>query len=93
MTIQRTADGSVVIPGSTTLAGSALCLDQAVRNLISWKLADPGTALSMASVQPAALLAPALAWSGVAARAGCVTWSQDYRPIDVTVDGRRVWSA
>jgi N-acetylglucosamine-6-phosphate deacetylase len=93
LTIQRTADGSVLIPGSTTLAGSALCLDQAVRNLIAWGLADPPTALSMASTQPAALIAPALALSGLATAAGCVTWNQDYRPIDVTLGGRHVWSA
>ena len=41
MTIQHTADGSVRLPGATTLAGSALTLDQAVRNLVAWSLTDP----------------------------------------------------
>ena len=61
MTIEHTADGSVRIPNTTTLAGSALTLDQAVRNAVAWGLADPAAALAMASVNPHALLAPALA--------------------------------
>ena len=65
MTIEHTADGSVRVPNSTTLAGSALTLDQAVRNVVSWGLADAATAWAMASVNPNALLAPALAYHGI----------------------------
>jgi N-acetylglucosamine-6-phosphate deacetylase len=93
MTIQHMADGSVLVPGSATLAGSALRLDQAVRNLIAWKLADPVAALAMASVQPNALIAPALAAHGIALPAGCVNWSVDCRPLHVSVGGQHVWSA
>ncbi len=93
MMIQHTADGSVFVPGSATLAGSALRLDQAVRNLISWKLADPVAALAMASTQPNALIAPALAAHGIAPPAGCVSWTADCRPLHVSVGGQRVWSA
>ncbi len=56
MTIERAADGSVRDPASAVLAGSGLCLDQAVRNVIAWGLAEPATALSLASGNPAALL-------------------------------------
>jgi N-acetylglucosamine-6-phosphate deacetylase len=93
MTIQHMADGSVRVPGSATLAGSALCLDQAVRNLVSWKLADPVAALAMASTQPRALIAPAIAAHGISVPAGCVSWAADCRPRHVNVAGQRVWSA
>ena len=66
MTIEHTQDGSVRVPGTATLAGSALTLDQAVRNLIAWNLADAATALAMASTHPNALLAPALAHHAIA---------------------------
>jgi N-acetylglucosamine-6-phosphate deacetylase len=56
MTIEHTPDGSVRVPGGQVLAGSALCLDQAVRNAVAWDLADTATALAMASSHPDALL-------------------------------------
>jgi N-acetylglucosamine-6-phosphate deacetylase len=65
MTIEHTADGSVRVPNSATLAGSALTLDRAVRNVVEWGLADAATAWAMASVNPNALLAPALAHHGI----------------------------
>jgi N-acetylglucosamine-6-phosphate deacetylase len=80
MTIDHTADGSVRVPGSATLAGSALTLDQAVRNLIAWNLADPATALAMASTHPNALLTPALAHHAIALPDTRVTWTQGFQP-------------
>jgi N-acetylglucosamine-6-phosphate deacetylase len=80
MTIEHTPDGSVRVPGSTTLAGSALCLDQAVRNLVAWSLTDAATALAMASIHPNALLAPALAHHGIALPNTKVTWTLDLQP-------------
>lgn len=65
MTIEHTADGSVRVPGTATLAGSALTLDQAVRNIIVWGLADPATAVAMASTHANALIAPALRHHGI----------------------------
>ena len=65
MSIEHAADGSVREPGSDVLAGSALCLDQAVRNLVAWGLATPAEAIRLASANPAALLAPALAAHGI----------------------------
>jgi N-acetylglucosamine-6-phosphate deacetylase len=80
MTIELAADGSVRVPGTATLAGSALCLDQAVRNVVAWGLADAATALAMASTHPNALLAPALTHHGIALPAARVAWTQDLHP-------------
>ena len=63
------------VPGSDALAGSALILDQAVRNLVAWDLATPADAIRLASANPAALLAPALAAHGIALPEARVTWS------------------
>jgi N-acetylglucosamine-6-phosphate deacetylase len=81
MTIEHAPDGSVRLPGTSTLAGSALCLDQAVRNLVAWNLADAATALAMASTHPNALLAPALAHHGIALAQAEVAWTDDLHPI------------
>jgi N-acetylglucosamine-6-phosphate deacetylase len=75
MSIEHAADGSVRQPGSDLLAGSALCLDQAVRNLVAWGLATPAEAIGLASANPAALLAAALAAHGIALPESAVTWS------------------
>jgi N-acetylglucosamine-6-phosphate deacetylase len=80
MTIEHTDDGSVRLPGTSTLAGSALTLDQAVRNLITWGLADPATSLAMASSQPNALLAPALAYHRIALPETQVCWTENLHP-------------
>lgn len=80
MTIEHRPDGSVRIPGGATLAGSALCLDQAVRNLVAWGIAGAADALAMASSHPASLLGPALAWHGIALHAGLVDWTDRLQP-------------
>jgi len=90
MTIQHTAEGAVRVPGGSTLAGSALCLDGAVRNLVAWDLADPSAAVAMASVQPAALLAPILAWHGIDLPEAAITWTQDLRVAQVTLGHLRM---
>lgn len=56
MRIEATEDGRVRAPDSGRLAGSALTLDQAVRNLVAWKIAPFARAVAMASLRPAALL-------------------------------------
>jgi N-acetylglucosamine-6-phosphate deacetylase len=81
MTIQHAEDGSVRVPNNTTLAGSALMLDQAVRNVVAWNLADPTTALAMASTHPNALIATALAHHGIALPATTVSWSGSLHPL------------
>ncbi|MDP9097204.1 MAG: N-acetylglucosamine-6-phosphate deacetylase [Pseudomonadota bacterium] len=80
MTIERSADGTVRVPGTHSLAGSSLCLDAAVRNLIAWGVATPDLALRMASTHPRALLEPALRAHGLDWDWGDVTWTEDWRP-------------
>lgn len=76
MAIERTPEGAIRLP-SGALAGSALCLDQAVRNLVAWGLASPEQALAMASDHPRALLAPALAAHGLPMPESEATWRED----------------
>jgi N-acetylglucosamine-6-phosphate deacetylase len=85
MSIEHAADGSVREPGSDVLAGSALCLDQAVRNLVAWGLAAPTEATRLASANPAALLAPCLAARGIVLPESFVTWSPALVPRQVGV--------
>ena len=87
MTIEHTADGSVRVPGTKTLAGSALCLDQAVRNLVDWGIAVPTTALAMASAHPAGVLAPALAHHAIRLPDTAVAWTETLHPGEVTLGG------
>ncbi len=81
MEIERAADGSVRVPGSAVLAGSGLCLDQAVRNVVAWGLATTEQAIAMASTIPGALL-------GIALPDDTVEWDAELRPT-VRGDGAR----
>jgi N-acetylglucosamine-6-phosphate deacetylase len=78
MRIEHAADGSVREPGSEVLAGSALRLDQAVRNVVAWGFASTEQAIGMASANPAALL-------GLSGDASSVVWDDALRPRSVTV--------
>jgi N-acetylglucosamine-6-phosphate deacetylase len=89
MTIQHTEDGSVRVPNTSTLAGSALCLDQAVRNIVQAGLVDAATALAMASTHPNAILAPALAHHRIALLGTTATWDPDLRPIGTPIMSAR----
>jgi N-acetylglucosamine-6-phosphate deacetylase len=73
MKIEHAADGSVREPGSSVLAGSALRLDQAVRNVVAWGLASPIKAIGLASANPIALL-------GIGGSKAWVEWDADLRP-------------
>jgi N-acetylglucosamine-6-phosphate deacetylase len=68
MTIVGGSDGSARTPEGA-LAGSALTLDRAVRNVVSWGITDAPGAIAMAASVPAQLL-------GLPAR-GWVTWASD----------------
>jgi len=83
MPIEHTENGTVRVPGGTMLAGSALCLDQAVRNLAEWGLASPAEAVRLASANPAALLAPALSARGLRLPQARIRWSKALLPRDV----------
>jgi len=76
MEIDRMADGSLRLAEHGSLAGSALCLDQAVRNVVAWNLAPPAQAIAMASDNPRALLEPALARTGPPLERGIVEWTE-----------------
>jgi N-acetylglucosamine-6-phosphate deacetylase len=80
MEIEHAADGSVRVPGGTVLAGSALRLDQAVRNLVAWGLTPPDLALRLAAANPAELMAPALAAHGMVLPRSPVAWSDALIP-------------
>ncbi|WNJ91453.1 N-acetylglucosamine-6-phosphate deacetylase [Bosea sp. 685] len=86
MSVERLADGSVRQTGTALLAGSALCLDAAIRNVVAWGLATPDEAIAMASHHPLAVLAPALAAHGIALADSEVEWSDDLRVRRVRVD-------
>ena len=83
MEIERDAGGLVRVPGQTNLAGSALTLDAAVRNVVTWGLATPRQAIAMASINARAAIAAAAAASGVALPVGRVRWSDDLQPLEV----------
>ncbi|MGH7155162.1 MAG: N-acetylglucosamine-6-phosphate deacetylase [Acetobacteraceae bacterium] len=75
MAIERTDDGAVRLPGRHTLAGSALTLDQAVRNIVTWGLASAEQAVRLAGANPAALMAPAFAAHGITLQPTTLEWS------------------
>lgn len=85
MMIEHATDGSVRVPGQAVLAGSALRLDQAVRNLVAWEIATPVDAIRLASTNPAALLAPTLAAHGIRPPETAVQWSPTLTPEYVRV--------
>ncbi|ONG59118.1 N-acetylglucosamine-6-phosphate deacetylase [Pseudoroseomonas deserti] len=76
MRVERDAAGAVRLPGQLSLAGSGLCLDTALRNLLRWGLADAATALAMGSARPVALLRPALAARGITLPATQLRWDE-----------------
>lgn len=88
MTVERGADGAVREPGAAHLAGSALTLDQAVRNVVQWDLAGFEDAVAMASTQPRTALAQAGALSVDRARSGDVVWNADHFVKEVMLDGK-----
>ena len=80
MAVERTAGGAMVQAGRTNLAGSALCLDQAVRNVVQWTGTTAEIAIGMASAAPRRALARAMTHHGVTMEPGLVRWSSDLCP-------------
>lgn len=85
MLIEHTSEDAVVLPGSNRLAGSALALDAAVRNVVAWNVAPVRGALRMASTVPRALLRVALAHLSIPIAESAVAWSDDIYPAEVRV--------
>lgn len=76
-----------------TIAGSALTLDRAVRNIVSIGV-DPAVALSAATVIPADTIGePSLGRLATGAVADLVWWGDDMRPRKVWVAGEVVFDA
>jgi N-acetylglucosamine-6-phosphate deacetylase len=76
MAVDRMPDGSVR-QGEGLLAGSALCLDEAVRNVVAWGIATPEQAFAMASNHALTAIRPGLAAHGIALAEGEVEWSDE----------------
>ena len=87
--VEHAEDGSVRLPGRRFLAGSALTLDRAVRNVVEWGIATPDEALRLASDNPRRLMAPALRAVSARTEAGEVGWSPDLAVRDVRLGERR----
>jgi N-acetylglucosamine-6-phosphate deacetylase len=77
MSVELSADGTVRQPGSRYLAGSSLCLDAALRNVVRFGIAPPRDALRMACANPRLALAEPLRRHGLYLPASLVTWSSD----------------
>ena len=90
MAIERSADGSVRVPGAPMLAGSSLELDQAVRNVVAWGIATRDEAVGMASANPARLVSRALSARGLTLAQAEIDWSEDLHPTDVSIAGLSV---
>lgn len=80
MEVERTHEGKMVQPGRTMLAGSALCLDQAVRNTMAWTGLGAETVLAMASSSPRRALSRSMQHYGIAMETSCVRWASDMTP-------------
>ena len=86
MEVDRTPEGAVVQPQLANLAGSALCLDQAVRNVADWGIAPAPQAARMASVHPRRALARSLAHYGIRVDPGRVAWNSAMEPRVEAID-------
>lgn len=72
--IERHADGSVRLPGSNYLAGSAASLDQMLRNVMAWYGLDVIDALRLARENPMRAVSMAVEGPGVNDPADFVEW-------------------
>lgn len=78
--IRSTEDGHVARFGSDGLAGSALRLDQAIRNTVEWGIWDAASAIAAASDAPRNALARSFKHHGVFVDPGKVAWTKDLMP-------------
>lgn len=85
MTVERTPDGMVRVPGTVGLAGSSLCLDAALRNLVTFGICGAGEAVAAASTNPVLALQPALSHYGIALTASEIDWTADLHVARVRV--------
>lgn len=93
MFVERGSDGAVREPGAPHLAGSALTLDDAVRNVVRWGLCSFADAAAMASAHPRAAMAEAAARHGITLPKGETRWSDDHRVIATTLGETKLFAA
>lgn len=79
MTVERTPDGAVRVPGAASLAGSSLCLDAAIRNLVAFGICGPGEAVAAASTNAVLALGPALSQCRIELPPSELGWTADLR--------------
>ena len=87
MEVMSNDKGRVTVPGGTGLAGSALCLDQAVRNVVDWNIVEPDEATVMASTHARTAVAGALKHVGMELEAGKIEWNSGLEPKVLTIGG------
>ncbi len=80
MDVMLDEHGKVTGVGSPGLAGSALRLDQAVRNVVGWRITTPEQATVMAGDRPRAAIQYALQHHGLAIDAGRIQWNSALEP-------------
>ena len=80
MDIVLSDDERVARPGEAGLAGSALRLEQAVRNVAAWEIADAPGCIEMASVRPRAAIGRALRYAGLELDPGKIEWNSALEP-------------
>ncbi len=80
MDVRRTEAGAVRPATGDNLAGSALTMDDAVRNVVRWGIADLPTAIAMGSAHARAAIAPALGHHGIRLAPGRVAWNDALEP-------------
>ena len=93
MVVERGADGTVREAGAPHLAGSALTLDQAVRNVTGWGLCSFSEAVTLASAHPQAAIAPAVQHHGLTQPPTTLVWSADHRVIEANVAANILFKA
>ncbi|WP_272681212.1 N-acetylglucosamine-6-phosphate deacetylase [Providencia sp. PROV129] len=77
MSIERAADGTVRVPGEVNLAGSSLTLDQAIRNVVTHKMAKFDEAIMMARMNPLRYLQSAFDFHGIVPQISAVKWDEN----------------
>lgn len=77
MPVHRDTQGVVRVPGQSNLAGSALELDQAIRNIVNWGIATFDEAVAMASVNPRLAITRSTKFHGLTLNSGSVSWNED----------------
>ncbi|MGH1482306.1 MAG: N-acetylglucosamine-6-phosphate deacetylase [Geminicoccales bacterium] len=80
MDVISSENGSVSTSAGNGLAGSALHLDQAVRNIVNWSIAEPSAAVLMASQQACNAIARSLNHAGISIDPGKLEWNSGLEP-------------